>query len=193
MFLVKYSSSGAYQWSKCAGATAQDIGADVATDTNGSIVVTGKFQGAVDFGGGQLTSTSPMSPDAFVIKYSPSGGHIWSMALGANYGVTNRVAVDRSGNIALTGYFIGAANFGGGPVSSAGGGMDIFVAKYSPNANHIWSARFGDTGSDIGRSIAVDVSGNIVVAGSFRLTVGFGYGSMSTNGYDQAFLVRFIP
>ena len=193
IFIAKYSPSGNYLWSRCVGGVDADIGYGVAVDNYGNIVVTGKFQNTADFGGGPLMSTSVFGPDVFMAKYSASGGYLWSRALGAEYGVSNNVAIDGNGDIVLTGYFIGAASFGGQPISSAGGSMDIFVAKYSSSASYLWSGHFGGVSNDKGQSVAVDGNGNVVVGGLFRYTVDFGYGPLTANGYNEAFLVKFNP
>jgi chitodextrinase len=52
IFIAKYSSSGAYQWSKRFGDTGSDIGYGIGVDTSGNVLVIGQFQGTVDFGGG---------------------------------------------------------------------------------------------------------------------------------------------
>ena len=77
--------------------------------------------------------------------------------------------VDGSGNVLVTGTFEGTVDFGGGPLTSTGV-SDIFLAKYDPNGNHIWSQRFGGTSSESVRAIAVDGSGNVLVTGSFTAT-----------------------
>ena len=41
----------------------------------------------------------------------------------------NSVAVDKDGSVLLTGYLDGSADFGGGPLASAGLD-DVFVARY---------------------------------------------------------------
>jgi uncharacterized protein (AIM24 family) len=195
IFIAKYSPTGVYIWSKCLGDTGYDIGYGITVDkSSNNIVLTGRFQGSVDFGGGVLRSAHASYPDVFVAKYSPSGGHLWSRAFGGTYNdVANSVSVDGSGNIILTGYFTGSTDFGGGTLYSAGGSLDIFVAKYSATGNHIWSNRFGDTSTDMGRSVAVDVNGNVIVTGSFRYSVDFGHGLLTANAYNEAFLVKFAP
>ncbi|MDH3217711.1 MAG: T9SS type A sorting domain-containing protein, partial [Candidatus Krumholzibacteria bacterium] len=67
IFVAKYDSSGVHQWSQHAGSTAEDYGADVAVDAAGNAVVTGVFQGTVDFGGGNLVSAGGY--EIFVAKY----------------------------------------------------------------------------------------------------------------------------
>jgi hypothetical protein len=47
-------------------------------DGGGNVVVTGYFQGTVNFGGGSLTSAG--GTDIFLFKYSAAGAHVWSSA-----------------------------------------------------------------------------------------------------------------
>jgi len=47
IFVAKYSSTGAHQWSKRFGDTTSDTGYSVAVDGSGNIVVTGSFQNKV--------------------------------------------------------------------------------------------------------------------------------------------------
>ncbi|MBI2819399.1 MAG: hypothetical protein HYX73_05410, partial [Acidobacteria bacterium] len=55
-------------WSRRFGSTSFDSGYGVAVDGNGNAVVTGAFNGTVDFGGGGLTSAG--GGDIFVVKLS---------------------------------------------------------------------------------------------------------------------------
>src|SRR5262249_17807764 len=80
VFIAKYSSSGAHLWSKRFGSTGEDVGYGIAVDSSGNVLVTGYFQGTVDFGGGGLVSAG--GADAFLAKYSPSGAHLWSKRFG---------------------------------------------------------------------------------------------------------------
>ena len=58
--------------------------------------------------------------------------HLWSKRFGGSNGDEgNSVSVDSSGNVYGTGYFGGNVDFGGCPLSSAGG-SDIYLIKYAP-------------------------------------------------------------
>jgi hypothetical protein len=57
-------------------------------------------------------------------------------------------------------------DFGDGPLTSAGSG-DIFVAKYSTTGAYQWAKRFGDVEQQYATAVAIDSSGNVVVAGIF--------------------------
>jgi hypothetical protein len=109
------------------------------------------------------------------------------------------VTVDASGNAVLTGGFAGSANFGGGPLASAGWG-DVLLAKYAPAGTHLWSKRLGGTKEDRGYTVAVDPRANcdgsggtncIVVAGVFRETGSFGGTALVSAGNGDIFLARY--
>src|SRR3990170_6282915 len=69
-------------WSKRFGSTIDDYGYAVAVDGNGDVLLTGSFQGTVNFGGGNLTSAG--LEDIFVAKYSGAdGAHLWSKRFGS--------------------------------------------------------------------------------------------------------------
>jgi hypothetical protein len=56
-----------------------------------------------------------------------------------------------------------------GRVRHRGVSNDGFVAKLSGvDGSHLWSRRFGGSGTEAGRGVAVDAAGNVVVTGWFR-------------------------
>ena len=82
-----------------------------------------------------------------------------------------------NGDAIVAGYFTDTADFGSGPLSSAGG-YDIFIARYSAgNGACQWARRFGSTGNEYVQGVAVDGSGDIIVAGYFTGTADFGGGA----------------
>ena len=177
IFVAKYSPSGGYLWAKTIGGTGVDGGSGVATDGAGNVYMTGYFSastGGVDFGGGALNSAG--SQDVFLVKYNSAGAWQWSQRFGSTGSDTgNAVAVDVSGNVVIFGNFIGSIDFGLGALTSAGQ-QDIFVAKFSPAGTCLWQKRFGGTGLDNARGLAVDGSGNVAVTGDFVNTINFGVG-----------------
>jgi cysteine-rich repeat protein len=193
IFLVKYSPAGNHLWSKRFGDVTGSVGRSVAVDNNDNILLTGSFSGTVNFGGGSLTGAG--STDVFLVSFSPTGSHRWSKGFGGNSSDGGKsVAVDGIGNVYVTGYFKETANFGGGPLTSAGG-KDIFIAKYAPTGNHLWSGRFGGVYDQEAAAIAADGSSDIIVTGSFRHTVDFGGGPLSTFGfmYSDIFIAKLTP
>jgi hypothetical protein len=188
-FVAKYSASGAHLWSKRFGSTGNDMTNGVAVDAAGNVVVTGYFVRTSDFGGGAINS-SAWDGDLFVAKYTPAGAHLWSRNFTCNSMDTGTdVAVDASGNVVLTGAFMGAINFGGGTLTSAGQ-EDGFVVKLDSAGAHVWSRRFGGSDFDRGHEVAVDSGGNVVVAGQFTGTVDFGAGPRRSTGFFDSVVMK---
>ena len=127
VFVSKFNSAGAHQWTNTFGGVEFDRGNEMAVDAAGNVHITGIFCGTVDFGAGNVTSAG--ATDAFVTKLNSAGAHQWTTTLGgtsSDHG--NGVAVDGSGNVHIAGNFQGTADLGAGDVTSAGQ-RDVFVVK----------------------------------------------------------------
>jgi hypothetical protein len=191
VFVAKLASDGSHLWSKSFGDANYQHVEDVAVDPSGNVVITGCFNGTVDFGGGALTSAG--SSDIFVAKFGPDGTHLWSKRFGgATSQVAHGVIVDASENVIIAGYFFGSVDFGGGSLTSAGA-SDIFVDKFGRDGAHIWSKRFGDADSQGAYGVAVDASGNVIVSGDFVGAVDFGGGALTSAGLSDIFVAKFGP
>ena len=195
IFVAKFTSAGAHVWSKRFGSTGHDFGYGIAVDRNSDLVVTGFFGWfggpTVDFGGGALTSAG--DSDVFLAKFSSAGNHLWSKRMGGTGGDRGLgIAIDPSGNVAVTGTFSATASFGGGSLTSRGL-RDIFIAEYSSSGAHLWSKGFGGVSDDYGNSIAMDASGNVIATGNFNGTVDFGGGPLDDVGAGNMFLAKFTP
>jgi hypothetical protein len=122
-----------------------------------------------------------------------TGTHLWSKRFGENSSQKGTsVATDSAGNILLTGSFDSTVDFGGGALTSAGG-SDLFITKLDPAGAHLWSKRFGDTDSQVGRSITTDSAGNVLLTGYFGGTVDFGGGALTSAGGSDLFIAKFDP
>ncbi|MDH4038705.1 MAG: T9SS type A sorting domain-containing protein [Candidatus Krumholzibacteria bacterium] len=190
IFLAKFASNGAHQWSQRFGdAFWNDEGTSVVADGASFIYLTGSFGGTVNFGGANLVSAGGF--DVYLAKFNPGGLHQWSERYGdASTQVSASVAtVD--GIVCLTGNFEGSIDFGGGGLVSAGLN-DAFLTTISWSGDHIWSHRYGDAASQLGLSIAMDASQNIALSGYFAGSVNFGGGDLTTsNQTTEIFVARF--
>lgn len=191
IFVAKYSSAGAHIWSKRFGGSGYDYANGIAVDSAGDVVVTGKFQNSISFGGSTLTSAG--GDDAYLVKLSgATGGHVWSKRFGSTNADNGAgVAVDGNNNVAVTGHFNGSVDFGGGALTSTN--FDIFVAKYDSAGTHLWSRRFGGAGDQFGARVAMARTGEVSVTGFFASTVDFGTGTLTSAGAYDAFLASIGP
>jgi len=67
---------------------------------------------------------------------------------------------------------------------------DAFVAKLDAAGSVLWSQRLGGADHDTDWRVAVDLDGNVLVAGTFEGTAGFGTGSLSSTGGHDAFVTK---
>ena len=129
-FLAKLDSAGHPVWGKSFGDAGDQSAESVALDLFGNVVLTGYFHGQVDFGGGPIAEAG--DGDVFVTKFDAGGGHLWGKRFGDGHGQAGRsVASGASGDVLIIGDFGGTVDFGGGPLGPAGG-LDVFVARFSP-------------------------------------------------------------
>src|SRR5688572_17314562 len=180
VFIAKYSPNGNLIFAKSFGGIDPDFGSDIAIDPSGNIIITGTFQGTVDFdpGPGTQVFTSSNRSDVFFAKYDNLGNYIFVKTMGGaldDYGVS--IASDASGNIYLSGVFDETMDFDPGPGVQALTTVryqDCFFAKYDALGNYVYAKNIGGIWSDIGISnLAVDASGNLYLTGAYVTTVDF--------------------
>jgi len=128
VFLAKLDAAGAHLWSKRFGNVAAGQAAkSVTVDPTERVTIGGYFRGSVDFGAGALTSAG--LEDGFVAQFTPAGVSEWSTRYGdAAAQFVEAVAADPFGDRLLAGNFVGAVDFGGGSLSSAGDD-DAFLTR----------------------------------------------------------------
>jgi len=122
-----------------------------------------------------------------------TGNHIWSKLFGSNASSSvsgAAVATDSAGNVFVTGTLTGSADFGGGVLTSAGGG-DVYVAKFTKDGLHLWSKRFGDASGQGANNLAVDGSGNVFIGGNLNGTIDFGGGGLTSLGASDLWVAKF--
>jgi hypothetical protein len=186
-------------WAKRFGGVYHEVGVGLAVDGAGDLIVTGSFDDEIDFGGGPMRAAG--QSDAFLLKLDAAGRHLWSRRIGdKEEDVGSSVAVDRYGNVIAAGWFWYEADLGGPKLTSAGR-RDGYVAKLSPEGEHLWSHSMGGELGDMARAVAVGRDGRVFVAGTFHRTARFGEVELTTASeaagsqvpYGDAFVALFEP
>jgi hypothetical protein len=165
------------------GGSGLELGTSIDHDAGGNLVVVGSYSSTVDFDPGVATAslTAIDSADGFVAKYDSAGNHLWSIGIGGSGqdGATF-VAVDGGGNVVVRGTFRNTVDFDPGPgtasLTATTGATDVFIAKYTPTGNHLWSFRL-PVSLGYGLGLAIDATGGIMICGNFRGTVDFDPGA----------------
>jgi hypothetical protein len=137
----------------------------VAIDSAGNMYVVGTYFGPL---GNQINQGGS---DVFLIKYNRAGTQEWVQSLGtAGEEINPRVAVSPGGFVYVTGTTTGALFPQVGPVSpdvSVFADSNVFLAKFSPDADELWGRQYGTISTDTATDLRVDSNGNIHVAGVF--------------------------
>jgi hypothetical protein len=190
MFLLSYSSSGAFRWVRQGGGAAEDSSSGIAADDQGNVYVTGSFTTPATFTSTNLTGSGV---DMFLAKYSSAGAFAWVRRAGGNnaiYGDGGEgIALDAARNIYVTGFFSGTANFGTTNLPTTGLD-DIFLAKYNPSGTLQWARKIGGANLDVGYAIALDAATNIYMTGFFYATATFGTTNFTSAGFDDLFILK---
>lgn len=165
-----FSANAQYEWAKNIGGYLGVV-TTMTTDASGNVYVAGHFTGTADFDPGPGTANlTAAGQDAFFAKYTSTGAYVWAKKIGGNsLDAVNAITLRANGDIYLTGYFWGTANFNPAGTNNltSSGNNDIFFARYNNDGVYQWAHRIGGTAYDEGTAIAVDASGNVYISGYF--------------------------
>ena len=179
-----------------AGSTSSDnsIANAVDVDTVGSVYVGGGATGNLDMGGGNTVGGTTAN-SIFLAKYDNANTFQWGKRTGSglnfSFDSIYGVATDSSNNVAVTGTFQDSIDFGCGAISHTGTSADIFVAELNSAGTCIWSKPIGTQFSNIGRAIATDPGGNVLITGSYQGIANFGDGNVTAVGGRDIFVAKF--
>ena len=192
-FVARTNSHGEITWVKQFGGTGSDAAYANDLDANGNIFVSGYYSGTMTVDGTTLVSNSA-SQDVFLAKLDPSGTLLWIRTFGGyDHDFVYDLAVDQAGNAIITGSFKGTITVGPSTYNSIidpeenEPSYDIFVVKYDPSGNVLWSKHGQAIYDDRGTGLAVNGNNEIALIGQFSdtLTLGDTY-------YNQVYNTGFV-
>ena len=156
IYVSKLDSAGNFVWAKRFGSTGFDVGGGIAVDGAGNVYVTGRFS----------DNAFKITPAGVVTEIIDATGDGGGNGLNAPYGI----AVDGAGNV----YVAGDGSSNAFKITPAGGITQIIdcTGDGTADCNVVGDHRLLNPGG-----IAVDVAGNVYVAGgnshnAFRITPG---------------------
>lgn len=194
------------QWGTYLGGSSLHDQHGLVVDGAGNVYMTGIItSGWCGMAEGGWDVTANGGEDAYVVKLSPAGAHLWSTYLGGDtgdYGVD--VAVDGAGNVYAMGFTESWNWVSGGWDTESSSRPAGYLAKLSPGGGHVWSTYLDGVGA-VGISgvwnhtfvpcgIAADMGGNVYFAGGvWQVDWVNGGWDTTPNGNMDAVLVKFSP
>lgn len=189
-FIAKYDKDGKYLWAfpiaNKSGNT-KEIIHDMSIEKNGTIWVTGVYNGNTDFDGSKtekLISTKSAQPEIFLAKYNSSGNYNWAIGLQTNIKDSDiegkySVIADGVGGCYLLGNFRDSSNFN--PAGSTKTSLkstretDIFLAHYKITSHLDWVINVQGNGMDLAnsKSLVITPTSRLIFAGIFKGTADF--------------------
>lgn len=139
--------SGGFTLTVDGAASGADEALGIALDPAGNLLVTG------------YVTTVAAGRDIWVRKYSPAGVTIWTRTAAGAGGQNDEghgIASDAAGNVIATGFVWAGADE-----------RDIWVRKYDPDGNTLWTQTHDGpaSGGDEGNAVACDGAANVIVTG----------------------------
>lgn len=210
VFVVKLDGkTGGVVWSRSFGTANDEQGYGVATDSQGNILLSGKFEGMMSFGGNPVTTQAPNILGVYLTKLSPSGDVLWAKGYGGGNQVLGMfLQTAENDSVLLAGAFDGTMDFGGGVLKAvAPAGKQTaagFLAKLDAGGNHIASRAFqpvfgdpdaGDNGqlAIVYRVAATPTTHEVLIAGFASGQVDLGGGTIGIQSGASPFLGKFAP
>ncbi len=203
-YLVKFNSNGIRQWGTYYGGSGLEHGNGVACDAAGNVYITGKTDEStanIIATPGSHQSVFGGIEDCFLAKFNTNGVRQWATYYGGSGTDVGRgVTVDAAGNVYITGWTDNTvANVIGSPGSHqntfGGGNLDAFIAKFNSNGVRQWGTQYGGNGTDMAYDCAIDIFGNVYMAGKTASTNSISSSSAHQTtfggGPQDAFLVSF--
>ena len=205
IFVVKYSGAGDVLWAERAGGIYDDSGKDMATDTDGHVLVTGYFSDEATFGDITLTGSG-----TFAVKYHSNNGNVFWANRVCDYSIEPSIATDSAdngvvvafdtmskydsnGNLSWSKQITGVGSLASVATDShdniyiTGRAGDMFVGKYDATGFYKWfqTVNISEASGCGTYAIDIDFEDNVLVTGSFSGTVTFGNTTLTSIDPDD--------
>ena len=160
-FVRQYEAGGNEVWTRQCGSAEEEGNTRIAVDSDGNVYVFGFTFGALS---GHENATegdfTDLPFDVYLRKYDPTGQEVWTRQFGSfALDFPSGVAIDKQGNV----YVAGTT---GGALASQANSGGVFLRKYDPLGEELWTRQFSTGEEDYGGGVAIDRNGNVYLVGT---------------------------
>jgi hypothetical protein len=197
LFIAKFDQSGIIEGLYHAGGRGSDMATCLCIIPGDELIVGGTISDAAAFG---KLKISDSGKQLFTAKLDSKGAFVWVSTLRVDKDASLYLSgVDNNGKIFVGGTFTGTLSNGDKEVTS-NGRKDVFLARLNQNGSIEELFSFGGEGDDIPRSMAIESSGNILMAGTYNKSFELGDrkfiigpAGIKTNAFITKFDSNFKP
>ncbi|WP_309893698.1 SBBP repeat-containing protein [Archangium sp.] len=185
-----FDTAGSLLWSHSSKSPSSGLAEGMALRvlSDGSLLVAGHFSGYL----ADVKDGPAAGNDLFLLRFSSTTGSLLGKKLlgGPGWDSVAGMAVDRDGNVLLSGYTRGTSlDLGGGElVLRNDRGHQAFLARLKPDGTHLASSAFGGTGQDSAVALSGGTQG-VSVVGNFEAATHFGDAERTSLGARDVFLL----
>lgn len=186
----KLDENNNVEWLNTAGGrdrrrnTLGEFGKRILADANG-VYLTGVFYGQANFSSEQVSSRG--KEDIFLTKLSNNGEIEWiKSAGGISQDLVHDMALDKEGNIYITGCYQHSITFDNNNVLDSKNGTDVFLSKYDNSGNLKWVRTIGSNGNAVGKTLRVEQN-RIYLSGEFEQDLSVGNKNVKSRGKKDIF------
>ncbi len=195
LYLARLGTGGMLDWVVTAGGSSSDQVRDISLDAQGRILLTGSFYGDITIGDTTLVTSDPVG--VFISRFQNDGSPDLVFQLNGTY-LTPEVYVcaDPEENFYVSGNFSETITFGSKVFEAGEFNQDIFAVKYDPTGKVLWARHGHSYSSDQVIGMAVDVYGNLYLAGHYLDSLHFSNLTLPYTlccGSREIFLVTYSP
>lgn len=187
-FIVKFDSTGDFQWGQAFGGSQNDQANGVDVDAQGNVWVGGTFRGNATFGGIPLGSAG--GSDAFIAKVDPGGNVLFARHI---HGLSNseviRLKLSDDGDCYFAGIFAGTITVGSQQLTAADT-LDIFYGKLDAAGNFLWAMQAGGFDMDFVQDMEIDAEENVYLGGYFFGDLTWQGQTINSMQYDDFYFAK---
>jgi hypothetical protein len=154
VYVVKTNANGDTLWTRTYGGKKQDEARSIKQTADGGYILSGTTKSFGD----------SINGDAYVIRLKPNGDTLWTRHVGGAFADD---AHDIIQCLDSSFYLVGSTSSW-----SSGADIDVFMARFSPSGNVLWTNHIGNTQTDKGEGILQVNPGLFALVGS---TKSFGF------------------
>ena len=182
--IKKVNDSGELVWAKNYSGAANLSATTVATGTDYSIFIAGKFNGKTNFDGIELIS-SVSNNNYFVVKMDAEGNTLWAKTITGISAEKPMITTDSKNSVYIIGEFSSTKGFFGTQLTRNNG--SLYLVKLDSAGNFLFVKQMGATGSTTRATLVVDKEDNVIITGYSLVNAVFGNDFYDTGG---GFLVK---